>query len=580
MKTFEDYFTDTSIASMLISIRIKEAMKRHKAVFNQDYFIGQRLPEEEVVSDVSIYLPPRRQWKRPCDAYRKGRPSQDIQRQGLTRHVTGMIRDGSYLEAEWGRRLLGLCEEVRMRVSDPASLVFTPPKVKTIDKPPSPKINRSPLKVAQPTSYRAIAYYTDLADRLIIGLTAKYLTHELDDLLSPCLYSFRKNALITHNTAVRHLKDYRQAAGERTLYVAETDIRKFFDVVHHQVIVQAVSTLAKNYAGRKGCEMDVRALSVVDAYLRSYTFRDNVLGSNDPMIQERIKGIDRVDEQTLQQIYGNTWAEERIGIPQGGALSTVLTNIVLDVADRAVTQPHDPGLFYARFCDDILILHQDKEACQAALDRYCTAVRQLNLPAHPAQTFTSPSHFFECKSKKPYIWGARPPEGNLWINFLGYHVHRNGSIRLRRETLDRHLGKIEREFEELNRHFDRLGRKGLKQTAAKTMSAVVGRILAMGTGRQTFRAAHPNTRQISWFDFFTELEMNPFSVGQMKILDRYRTSQFLKLKNRLQQNIQTGGHTLGCPFSYFGALTKRWATRLVPPSEIPRAERAAYGRDY
>lgn len=578
MTTYERYFTDVSIAYTLVSMRTKEAMKRHKAVFNQKYFHGQRQPEEAVPSEVGKYLPPRRQWKRLNASQRQGHPTLDAQRIGLTQHVLGMIRDGTYLETEWGRRLLGLCEEVRMRVDNYNHISFSPPKIATLDKQRTEKTT-SAMYVTHTVSYRAIAYYTNLVDRLIIGLTAKYLAQEMDELLSPSLYSFRKNRLTTHNAAIHNLNDYRLSAGEKQIYAAETDIRKFFDGVNHNVVRRAFCAMAETYAKRKGREIDVRAWSVVNAYLDSYTFRDNVLGSDNPIIQERLKVIDRIDDQTLQQMYGNTWKDERIGIPQGGALSTVLANIVLDIADRTVTEPEDPELFYARFCDDMVILHTDPDACQAALNRYCGVVRQLNLPIHAPQSFTSPKRFFECKSKTPYKWGGRPPEGSAWISFLGYHLHRDGAVRLRKETIERHIRKLEQEFEELNHRFDRMGSACLKQTPQKVICGVASRIVAMGTGIHTFRVAHPNTRQLSWFDFFTELDMNPFSVGQMKLLDRYRTRQFLKLGKRLNQPVKSRGLSLGCPFSYYGALTKRWTTRIIHGSEDARAQ-GSYGRDY
>jgi len=56
-----------------------------------------------------------------------------------------------------------------------------------------------------------------------------------------------------------------------------------------------------------------------------------------------------------------------IGIPQGGALSCFLTNVVPDEADRAIEHLREPGgleIENLRYCDDLMILSPDSAACQ------------------------------------------------------------------------------------------------------------------------------------------------------------------------------------------------------------------------
>ncbi|MBK8362805.1 MAG: hypothetical protein IPL24_03750 [Bacteroidetes bacterium] len=50
-----------------------------------------------------------------------------------------------------------------------------------------------------------------------------------------------------------------------------------------------------------------------------------------------------------------------MGIPQGGALSGLIANLVLDFADRKMQSLNDSKLLYVRFCDDMIIIHPSKK---------------------------------------------------------------------------------------------------------------------------------------------------------------------------------------------------------------------------
>ncbi len=62
------------------------------------------------------------------------------------------------------------------------------------------------------------------------------------------------------------------------------------------------------------------------------------------------------------------------GLPRCGSLSTVLANLVLHEADDAVLRTQCGNLFYARYCDDVVIAHPDESVCRAALEAYKAAL--------------------------------------------------------------------------------------------------------------------------------------------------------------------------------------------------------------
>ena len=80
---------------------------------------------------------------------------------------------------------------------------------------------------------------------MILRQVAKYLRKTFDSKLSPNCYSFREDGAVDHSLAVKALIDYRVDHKGETLWVAECDIRKFFDVIEHRVAWRAFGGLAR-----------------------------------------------------------------------------------------------------------------------------------------------------------------------------------------------------------------------------------------------------------------------------------------------------------------------------------------------
>ena len=54
---------------------------------------------------------------------------------------------------------------------------------------------------------------------------------------------------------------------------------------------------------------------------------------------------------------------QRIGLPQGGALSGLLSNLVLDKLDKTINALKLNDFLYIRYCDDIIIIGRKEEDC-------------------------------------------------------------------------------------------------------------------------------------------------------------------------------------------------------------------------
>ena len=103
-------------------------------------------------------------------------------------------------------------------------------------------------------------------------------------------------------------------------YVVSIDLSKFFDRVNHDRLMSRLATRIK----------DKRVLKLISAFLNS-----GILLENDEII------------------------EPGEGTPQGGPLSPLLSNIVLDELDKELERR---GLRFVRYADDIVIFVRTQKA--------------------------------------------------------------------------------------------------------------------------------------------------------------------------------------------------------------------------
>jgi RNA-directed DNA polymerase len=153
-----------------------------------------------------------------------------------------------------------------------------------------------------------------VTDRLIQQAIAQVLTSLYDPTFSDHSYGFRPNR--SAHDAVRRAKGYIQ---EGYRWVVDIDLEKFFDRVNHDKLM---GTLAKRIK-------DKRLLKLIRKYLKSGIM---------------INGIVTTGE---------------VGTPQGGPLSPLLSNIVLDELDKELERR---GHKFVRYADDANIYVKTKKA--------------------------------------------------------------------------------------------------------------------------------------------------------------------------------------------------------------------------
>jgi RNA-directed DNA polymerase len=149
-----------------------------------------------------------------------------------------------------------------------------------------------------------------VTDRLIQQAIAQVLVPIFDPGFSDHSCGFRPNR--SAHDAVYQVRDYIK---EGYRWAVDMDLEKFFDTLHHDVLMHRVARKVR----------DKRLLKLIGKYL---------------LVNGRLE-------------------KTRKGVPQGGPLSPLLANIVLDDLDKELERR---GHHFVRYADDFLILVKRQRA--------------------------------------------------------------------------------------------------------------------------------------------------------------------------------------------------------------------------
>jgi group II intron reverse transcriptase/maturase len=155
----------------------------------------------------------------------------------------------------------------------------------------------------------------DVVDRWVQQAVYRVLSPHWDPTFDPSSHGFRPGR--SCHTAIAQAKTYLENGYE---WVVDLDLEKFFDHVHHQRLMARLETKVT----------DRRLLGLIHRMLNAQVVMpDGVVASTDE------------------------------GVPQGGPLSPLLSNIVLDELDRECAQR---GYHFVRYADDANIYVRSERA--------------------------------------------------------------------------------------------------------------------------------------------------------------------------------------------------------------------------
>jgi RNA-directed DNA polymerase len=181
-------------------------------------------------------------------------------------------------------------------------------------------------------------------DRLIQQAISRQMSPLFESGFSEYSYGFRPKR--SAHQAVYQLREYIESGYQ---IAVDVDLRKFFDTVNHDVLMYHVSKRVK----------DKRVLALIGKYLRAGVMNKGRL------------------EKTRQ------------GVPQGGPLSPLLANILLDVLDKELEKR---GHKFVRYADDFIILVKSErsgERVLASIQRFLEKQLKLQLNQDKSQVIHS-----------------------------------------------------------------------------------------------------------------------------------------------------------------------------------------------
>jgi hypothetical protein len=567
---FSEYFRDENIIRQLCKARVRLARRRHEDQFFQN--ITSDLEPRSRSSDSLVVLgnifPPRREWhrSRPRLDRRRRRSTQNLNVESLLR-ATLVLRSGS--REPWARNLENTVGRIRSRAVSGKRFEFDKPSIRPGEK----KRGRH--------EYRPLVEFPP-EDKIIDCLVAKYLRETLDDVLRDSCLAFRcrksHKAAPTIHDALQKILSVNRRYRKAGLFVAECDIKSFYDCVSHTLVRQSLTDLITQ-ARRKDPSLivDQRALDIVEAYLRSYSFSRDVHpdgSAASTFLRSRdSKGVYKWPVSDLTRLHRRK-SLPQIGVPQGSALSCFVANAVLHSVDQEmerIKRELKRRFTYMRYCDDMILLASDPRICHIAFQRYCRAVRSLRLPIHdpaPVRGYSSAylrRKFWKSKSNRPYLWARPIGKAVSWIQFLGYQVRYDGLIRVRPRSLKKEFAKLRGAADQMLRILDASERSAIRKNKHEIEHRFRMKLISMAVGRRELGPPLEGPLPMCWTNGFRGLTGRKLVSNGLKALDRHRERQIRRVVRQLESlNLPSSPgkkkppvhRYYGYPFSYWAQFRR------------------------
>ena len=253
--------------------------------------------------------------------------------------------------------------------------------VELLDGSYQPELVRG-VQIPKPDGSKRQLGIPTVLDRVIQQAILQILEPIYEPKFSNSSYGFRPN-----RSAQMALRQAREYLREGYKYVVDMDLEKFFDRVNHDILMERLS---RNIS-------DKRLLRIIRRYLEAGLLQNGI------------------------------FEERKLGMPQGGNLSPLLSNIMLDELDKELERR---GHKFCRYADDCNIYVKSQEAGERVL-KSITEFLGIRLKLKVNETKSAVSHATKRK-------------------FLGYSFRVDSELKVANQSLVKFKKRI-RELTSRNR---------------------------------------------------------------------------------------------------------------------------------
>lgn len=509
-------------------------------------------------------FPPRKKWCRIGE----GRVSLDSTKRNEKRlYYTYVKAKRQNSTEEWYLKLSMYAENIVKMVLNPGQLL-SKPEIFVVEK----------KCVEENIICRPVCSFP-LNVKIALSLINRYLTSLFDTQFYSCSYAFRKpnkeRGQFQHLNAVKTIQEYRKRHLKQSLFVAECDMQKFYDTIDHDII-KARFNILLGKVKREG-RINTRDCRCIKKWFYNYvdcfSFYDDVYRLNftdiDHPIWRTIKN--RKNRKCCIEWIpcgktnpGNFQKRKfRMGVPQGGALSGIIANIIMHFVDKVVIDViGKKDILYIRFCDDMILIGPNKEDVKKVFDTYFNVVKHFKLYPHPPKDIQlkKMAEFWEGKTRGPYEWNEKGRDIFPWITFVGFDCNWEGNLRIRKSSLKKEIKKQFDVTKDMLKYYQNSANTP-RYCSGTILNSLHSRLTGMAVGRIGLRDYKNNENIHSWMSAFSILDENSWSKDQLKSLDRHRCrmiflaqKQFIKLNCPSYTKNTDGkrGGYIGVPYSYYG----------------------------
>ncbi len=292
-------------------------------------------------------------------------------------------------------------------------------------------------------------------ERLVDLLLYRLLNRAVDPWLSRFCYAYRLRGYGV-DRCQRHIQRAIRGLG-RPLYILKRDIADFFDSIDHAILLEKLARLVgpDDYLYRLLCQ------------------------------RVRFAYLEMDDVRRAEQ-----------GVPFGTAIACFLANLYLAELDQRIEAV--PGLVYARYADDVLVLGRQEESLHAARDVFQHVLAGLKLDSKPSHALDL---VFDGQGA-----GFLPAHK---FRYLGLEYRRDGSVGLSRDKFRKICNLFRYAFRRKRGRFRRL-----RNPLARAR-------LAVELARQTVSAG---IRNVAIIDYYLR---HVSDEAQLRQLDRWLAEEVL-----------------------------------------------------